>query len=289
MSNLEETVTRIDSIINYYKSVGTDTETEKWPWGFLRSLRTQCADRRRMLTTRQCEVLDDVYSKWSQDCFEKKVSDEAMWQARLNEEPEIKQQLKWVINSLNASSLADIFTRRSSAGSWCFRKDVLQSGYWSSIRTKFDASEEITKKDFDRLMDNKFSGSLVKAMQSDRKFDVGQLVTVRSAKLLIDQMNKIAQYCILDNMWPLFQDRLEVISPTRVDVNTKLNTILKTSDVSQQHQNLLGMVIEHDPVPSLSNAAGCQTYRIMPVGDWQQATPMLIVEERWLKKMPKKV
>jgi len=27
----------------------------------------------------------------------------------------------------------------------------------------------------------------------------------------------------------------------------------------------------------------------MPVGDWQQAVPMLIVEERWLKKMPKKV
>jgi len=278
----EENAARIDAIISFHKSVGTDTDTERWPWGFLRSLRSQCTDRNRQLTRRQQEVLDEVSLKWSKEAFEKKASSEAMWKTQLDEVPEIKQQLRWVIDSLNASSLVDMFAY-GKRNDWCFRKDVIEKGFWTSVRTRFDIDGEVKKRDFDRLMDNKFSKSLVKAMQSECKFNVGQLVAIRKEKL-IDQKNKIDQYQTLSACWPLFQEHLEVINPTLVDIN-----FLSIQKNITQSQDLFGMVIEHDPVPSLSNAAGCRPYRIMPVGDWQQAVPMLIVEERWLKKMPKKV
>lgn len=281
-----EIVEKIDSLTRYHSGAGTSMSPTGWPWGFLSSIKQQ-SERGKKLTSRQLEVLNEILEKWSPESHRAKADEEEAWQHRFDSDPTVQQDVRWVIDSLNATSLVDIARNRD----WCFRCDVIKSGYWTSIRTRYDETGRITKKDYERLIGNKYSQSLINGMRGDRKFDMGALVAVRaSGAVKTLGGGKGGGYHQLSSAWGAMRDRHEVIS---FDVEKSKNSpgtygcqrVLL--EASKNGAPLLGMVVQHDPVPSLSNASGCRTYQVMTIGALQEVSPMLILEERWMKKAPK--
>lgn len=276
MSNLAENVKKIDSIISFHAETGTTMNYDRWPWNFLNSIRTQCAAGGKDLSRRQVEVLDDINSKWGREETLKKNAIEAAWQAKFEADPKMRQRVQWVMDSLNATAVAACWNREHVP-----RSQVLQHGYWSSTRTLWDSTGRISETNYKRVVEgNHYSQRLIQAMESTPKFDIGQLVCLRAG--VIDRMwNKMTaeyQYQILGARWDGFAEGQDEFRGT--------NPSISMSRMARRDP-MPGMILDLDPVPSITNAMGCRTYKIMTAGKLAEVAPFLVLEERWLKKAPK--
>lgn len=276
MSNLAENMKKIDSIISFHAEAGTTMNYDRWPWNFLNSIRTQCAAGGKDLSPRQVEVLDDINSKWGREESMRKNAIEAAWQAKFEADPKMRQRVQWVMDSLNATAVAQCWNREHVP-----RKTVLQHGYWSSTRTLWDSTGRISETNYKRIVeDNPYSQRLIQAMESTPKFDIGQLVCLRAG--VIDRMwrNMASeyQYQILAARWDGFAEGQDEFRGTNPSISVSR---------AARRDPMPGMILDLDPVPSITNAKGCRTYKIMTAGKLAEVAPFLVLEERWLKKAPK--
>jgi len=278
MSNLAENLKKIDSIISFHAETGTSMDYDRWPWNFLNSIRAQCTVGGKDLSARQVEVLDDINSKWGREESMKKNALEAAWQAKFEADPKMRQHVQWVMDSINAKSVAVHWNREHVP-----RKNALQHGYWSSARTLWDSTGRISETDYNRIIkDNPYSQRLIQAMESTPKFDIGQLVCLRAGVFgrMSNWLNAEFQYQVLAERWDSFTEGQDEFKGTETS---------RPAGFESPRVPMPGMIIDLDPVPSITNARGCRTYKIMTAGKLAEVAPFLVLEERWLKKAPKKM
>ena len=288
MSMFQSHTQKINDLFSYHEELGTVINHHNWPWAFLTSIRQQTSNtkRNKPLSQRQIEVLEMVYSKWSRNATELNSRRDIEWNKKFEEDLQARRRTQWVMESLNANELTSYlsFTKESAIS----RSNLLSSGYWSKARSKWDATGQITEHDYNRVVvENKYSNRLICALEADPTYTVGQLINLRSGliKKILYRDATVQYYQVLCNSWRTFVENKETIycnslnsySPHKLHTNRKRNPL----------DPLVGMIVQHDPVPSLSNAKGCRTYKIMTIGELANLIPFLTVEERWIKKSPK--
>jgi hypothetical protein len=289
-----DTVAKIDDLVEYHKTVKTPMAGQSWPWSFLSSIRKQCASSRRELSSKQQACLDSIFEKWSPAAFEKRAQLANEWKEKFNKDEAIQNQARWMIDSLNAQALIELYSSARYYNKPCDRSVVLKTGFWTKARKSYDVDGFISQASFERMSGNKFSKSLIGAMEAPQKFEAGQLVALRSKVFrsfvqgYAGQKVTCDKYALLNDLWTPFKSGSEHIGP-QVHMPSSGEQIASKSRQRELVAKVMegpqvGMVIDVNPVPSLSNAAGCRTYKIMPVGPLQKAAPMLIFEERHLKK-----
>jgi hypothetical protein len=138
------------------------------------------------------------------------------------------------------------------------------------------------------VVNNPYSKKLIETMEAPPRFDYGQLVSLRVGVMgrMTNHLNAEQAYQRLLVRWPDFESGKDNIrtQPTLPGIKS-LNKINQLS-MNRGSKNV-AMVIGIDSVPSISNAKGCRTYELMPVGELAEAASRLVLEERWLKKAPK--
>ena len=286
MSNLEVNANKIKEIIGYHKDAGTPMPCDQWPWNFLNSVLAQCSGGRKDLSLRQVEVLDDIKSKWGKAAFEKEGALNAAWQKKFDSDPRMKQRIQWVVDSFNAQALSD-FNRIGPSRSY-IRDYVFDNGYWSRVRLKWDKTGCISRDKYEHMVEgNVFSQRLIQAMEAPHKFEKGQLVCLRSGALREVSKGRF-RYQFLESNWDTFVNRAD----TKGLANSAIPLVdAQVPDIPHEllHSKvpLPVMILSHDPVPTLSRAKGCRTYKVIATGPLSSILPTFIVEERWLKKAPK--
>jgi hypothetical protein len=283
---------KITCLFDYHASINTFTSEDRafrWPWSFLDSIHHQLM-KGSELSPKQLAALEKVFTDFAPLAFEEKATKQLVWNERLKADSAITRDIDIVFDSINAQQMISqfSFTDRSPEHTYSLnRHAVLNSGFWGNRRSDWDAKRHIPEKAYISVCHlNTYSRKLLDEMSKTPQYDVGALVKI--PRDFFVQANKWKEnsphknYQTLRHIWPSWKMNTKEVVISKMPESLVAFLLLDRSEIPAE--DIYGIVLDHDPVPSISYAKGCRTYDVMVVGDMSKKFPVLVLEERWLKK-----
>ena len=281
---------KIKSILQFYKEIGIDASYKMSPCNFLYYALFKILESGGKGISR--ELLSEINSaidNWMQTPFDFSDNpEESEWQQKFAADKTMQERAQLVMDCKAARQIAKW---RSNGDLFSFLyNSVPQVALWHE-------SGKISKHTYETCVADAKSDRIVAYIDREPKYNLGDLVMLRAGVLreITTQLRGIGwgtpecpphDYQILGKNWELFQSGADRLTNESV-FGEDAGWILR--DLEDKGVPMVGMVTEIDPVPSYTNAKTSRTYRIVTTDELFNAAPVLILEERWLKKAPKKM